>query len=62
MTWKHPQSLGTKKVKRVQFPVNVMANVFWDNYETLFVNFTPSDSKINSAAYQRTLKETQRGY
>ena len=62
MTWKHPLSPGTKKVKTVQFPANVMANVFWDNYGVPLVNFTPSSSTINAAAYQGTLKETQRGY
>jgi len=62
MTWKHPHSPGTKKVKTVQFPVKVMANVFWDNYGVLLVNFTPSGSTINAAAYQGTLNETQRAY
>ena len=30
--------------------------------EFCLVNFTPSGSTINAAAYQGTLKETQRGY
>jgi hypothetical protein len=62
MTWKYPHSPGTKKVKTVQFPEIVMASIFWDNYGVLFVNFTPSCSTINAAAYLGTLKETQRGY
>jgi hypothetical protein len=41
----------------VQFPANVMANVFWDNYGVPLVNFT-----INAAPYQGTLKETHRSY
>jgi hypothetical protein len=49
MTWKHPHSPGTK-VKTVQFPANVMASVFWDNYGVVLVNFTPSGSTINAAA------------
>jgi hypothetical protein len=49
-------------IKTVQFPANVMANVFWDNYGVPLVNFTPSSSTINAAAYKGTLKETQRGY
>jgi len=61
MTWKHPQSPGTKN-KTVQFPVKVMAHVIWDNYGVLLVNFTPSGSTINAAAYQGTLKQTQGGY
>jgi len=62
MTWKHPHSPGTKKVKTVQFPAKVKASVFWDNYGVLLVNFTSSGSTINAAAYQGTLKQTQRGY
>jgi hypothetical protein len=62
MTWKHPHSPGTKKVKTVQFLANEMANVFWDNYGVAWVHFTPSGSTINAAAHQGTLKETQRGY
>ena len=58
---KHPHSPSTKKDKTVQFPASVMANVFWDKYGVLLVNFTPSGWKINAAAYQGTLKQTQTG-
>jgi hypothetical protein len=56
MTWKHPHSPAKKKFKTVQSPGKVMANVFWDVYGILLVDFTPPGSTTNTAAYQETLK------
>jgi hypothetical protein len=56
MTWKLPHSPVKKKFKTVQFPGKVMATVFWDVHGVLLVDFTPSGSTINVAAYQETLK------
>jgi hypothetical protein len=56
MTWKHPHSPVKKKFKTVQSPGKVMATVFCDVHGVLLIDFTPPDSTINAAAYQKTLK------
>jgi hypothetical protein len=59
MTWKHPRCPVKKKFKTVQSPGKVMATVFWDIHRVLLVDFTPSSSTINAAAYQETLKRLE---
>jgi histone-lysine N-methyltransferase SETMAR len=52
MTWKHPHSPVKKKFKTGK----LMATIFWDVHGVLLIDFTPPDSTINAAAYQKTLK------
>jgi len=63
MTWKHPHSPVNKKFKTVQPPGKMMATAFWDVYGVIIlVDFIPPSSTVYVAAYQKTLKQTQRGY
>jgi hypothetical protein len=56
MTWKYPYSPVKRKFKTVQSPGKVMDTVYWDVHGVLLIDFTPSSSTVNAAAYQETLK------
>ncbi|GFO15489.1 histone-lysine N-methyltransferase SETMAR [Plakobranchus ocellatus] len=60
MTWKHPSSPVTKKFKVQQSATKVMATVFWDSREMIFLDILPKVESVNADRYCETLDQLRR--
>lgn len=60
MEWRHSFSPKKRKFKVTQSAKKIMASVFWDRKGVLLIDFMPTGTTINAAAYCETLEKLKK--